>query len=71
MTRITTEIGEEVACAKCGEMWPMDEEFFHPSKENTKLLCIDCHNNGQKKLIQKQKRDKVYKAIKSAAKYTH
>jgi len=31
---MTTDLGEEKRCARCGEYWPADEEFFAVCKGN-------------------------------------
>lgn len=39
---MTTDLGEEKRCARCGEYWPADEEFFAICKNNKGGLHSYC-----------------------------
>ena len=39
---MTTDLGEEKRCARCGEYWPADEEFFAACKNNKSGLHSYC-----------------------------
>jgi hypothetical protein len=48
MTRETrqTELGEEVKCAKCGDFWPADKEFFYfQSDGRPHSYCKACYRS--------------------------
>lgn len=42
---VVTDIGLEKRCAKCGAFWPMDTEFWFPSKTEDGLFqwCRACY----------------------------
>ena len=50
MTRrhIESELGDEIQCAKCGEFWPADKEFFYVSKGRLHSWCKACYVNDPK-----------------------
>ncbi len=37
-----TELGEEQVCACCGELWPLDGEFFVVARERAGYECRAC-----------------------------
>jgi hypothetical protein len=37
-----TELGEEQLCMSCGELWPLDQEFFVVSPRGTSYACRAC-----------------------------
>ena len=39
---IMTDLGEEKRCARCGEYWPADEEFFAACRNNKSGLHSYC-----------------------------
>jgi hypothetical protein len=41
---LTTELGPEQACRRCGELWPADAEFFISSKGRLQTLCRACNS---------------------------
>ena len=47
-SRIETDLGTEVKCAKCGEFWPEDEEFFFFNKGRPHSWCKACYRNDPK-----------------------
>lgn len=44
----TTELGQEVKCAKCQEFWPADKEFFYFNGTKPHSWCKDCYINDDK-----------------------
>ena len=46
--RIETELGTEIQCAKCGEYWPEDKEFFFFSRVKAHSWCKACYRNDPK-----------------------
>jgi hypothetical protein len=53
--RIESELGEEVKCAKCGDFWPADPEFFYLSNGRLHSWCKACYVNDPKTLAKKQR----------------
>jgi formylmethanofuran dehydrogenase subunit E len=53
--RRETELGEEVTCAKCGEFWPADKEFFYFSNGKPHSWCKACYVNDPKMIAKKQR----------------
>lgn len=53
--RIKTEIGDEIKCAKCGEFWPEDPEFFYFCRGRPHSWCKDCYVNDPKTIAKKQR----------------
>jgi recombinational DNA repair protein (RecF pathway) len=51
----TTELGEEIQCAKCKEFWPADVEFFYFSHGRPHSWCKACYRNDPK-IIAKNER---------------
>jgi hypothetical protein len=37
-----TELGEEQLCLSCGELWPLDKEFFNVSRGGISYECKAC-----------------------------
>jgi hypothetical protein len=37
-----TELGEEQLCMSCGELWPLDKEFFVVSGSGISYACKAC-----------------------------
>ena len=37
-----TELGEEQLCMACGELWPLDKEFFVVSGRGISYACKAC-----------------------------
>ncbi|MDB5730711.1 MAG: hypothetical protein JWQ03_606 [Variovorax sp.] len=46
--RRTTELGEEIRCAKCGEFWPIDPEFYFINKGEPHSWCKACYRADPK-----------------------
>jgi hypothetical protein len=41
------ELGPQQKCSVCGDWWPLDGEFFHPSKDRPcgfMARCRACHS---------------------------
>jgi hypothetical protein len=38
-----TELGREARCARCGEFWPADSEFFYMYKGRPHSWCNACY----------------------------
>lgn len=57
MTRqhIETELGDEVICAKCGDFWPADPEFFYFSNGKPHSWCKACYVNNPKIMAKNQR----------------
>lgn len=53
--RIESEIGEEIKCAKCGEFWPADPEFFYFCNGRPHSWCKACYVNDPKTIAKKQR----------------
>ncbi|NYT81392.1 hypothetical protein H0A70_07805 [Alcaligenaceae bacterium] len=51
--RRTTEIGEEIQCAKCKEFWPADDEFFFARPGGWRSWCKACCASDPKILASK------------------
>ena len=52
---ITSELGEEIQCAKCREFWPLDAEFFFFTKGRPHSWCKACYI-GDPKTMEKRER---------------
>lgn len=37
-----TELGEEQLCPSCGELWPLDKEFFSVTRSGISYACKAC-----------------------------
>ena len=57
MTRafINTDLGREILCAKCGEYWPDDAEFFYQSKGRSHSWCKACYRADEKVIAKNQR----------------
>ncbi|WP_428718548.1 hypothetical protein [Undibacterium curvum] len=53
--RQQSELGEEVKCAKCGEFWPADSEFFFMNKGRPHSWCKACYQNDPKIIAKTQR----------------
>lgn len=60
---IHTELGREVRCAKCGEFWPADSEFFFFGKGKPHSWCKACYL-GDPKVLAKIQRGNDKRAAK-------
>ncbi len=66
--RRTTELGEEVQCAKCKDFWPEDSEFYYFTRGKPHSWCKDCYINDDKMKAKVQRfLDKVRKPASAAA----
>lgn len=50
-----TELGEEVKCAKCGDFWPSDPEFFYFQGGKPHSWCKACYRSDEKVLAKVQR----------------
>ncbi len=41
--RVTTELGTELRCGKCGELWPEDREFWTFNAGRAHSYCKACY----------------------------
>jgi hypothetical protein len=46
--RITTDLGDEVQCADCGEFWPEDREFYFIYGGKAHSYCKACYRANEK-----------------------
>ena len=51
----TTELGEEVRCAACGEFWPADKEFFYFTAGQPHSWCKACYQVAPSVLAQRER----------------
>lgn len=52
---IVSELGREIQCAKCGEFWPDDPEFFYQSKGRSHSWCKACYRSDEKVIAKNQR----------------
>ncbi|EEG08201.1 hypothetical protein [Pseudogulbenkiania ferrooxidans] len=64
---VETELGTEIQCAKCGEFWPAEKDFFYFHKGRPHSWCKDCYSNDPK-IIAKNLRHKQLAAARYEAK---
>lgn len=50
-----TELGEEVKCAKCGDFWPADNEFFYFTRGRPHSWCKACYHADPKVIAKVQR----------------
>lgn len=53
-TRIETELGQELQCAKCGEYWPADREFFPFKNGRSGTRCKACQRAERKSGVKRR-----------------
>jgi len=59
---IETELGTERQCARCGEYWPLDPEFFNKKGEGWHSYCRGCMTERKRELrhgAKKRPRDRI------------
>ncbi|BEH14293.1 hypothetical protein [Marinobacter shengliensis] len=50
---ITTELGTERRCTKCGDYWPDDAEFFYTRRGRSHQPCKACYAQLPSRLAKK------------------
>ena len=53
--RQQSEIGDEIKCARCGEFWPADSEFFYMSNGKPHSWCKACYQSNPKIIAKNQR----------------